>query len=113
MCYAWIEGEEFMNRRAFLATAFSIAASLAVGPAWADALVINSPGDGFVDLRTGPGSGFDTIYAMPHGSEVHTLEWSGPWVRVRHESGHTGWCSAQYLARTGPAALTVHSVGDS
>jgi uncharacterized protein YgiM (DUF1202 family) len=107
------EGEEFMNRRAFLATAISIGASLAAGSAPAEGLVINSPGDGFLNLRTGPGSGFDIIYAMPHGSEVHTLEWSGPWVRVRHESGRTGWCSAQYLARNGPAALTVHSAGDS
>ena len=102
-----------MIRRAFLATAIVYVASLAVSPAQAEGLVINAPGSGFLDLRTGPGSGFETIFAMPHGSTVHTLEWSGPWVRVRHETGRTGWCAAQNLARSGASALSVQTVGDT
>jgi len=102
-----------MIRRAFLATAIGYAASLSARPARADGLVVNAPGKGFLDLRTGPGSGFDTVFAMPHGSHVDTLEWSGPWVRVRHETGRTGWCAAQFLARTGASALSVQTVGDS
>lgn len=101
-----------MNRRAFLATAAAVTTSLVAGAARADALVVNSPDDGFLNLRTGPGAGFEIIYAMPHGSEVHTLEWSGRWVRVRHESGQTGWCSAKYLARMAPKQLHVYSAGD-
>jgi uncharacterized protein YgiM (DUF1202 family) len=101
-----------MHRRAFLATATAFGAGLASGAARADALVVNSPGDGYLNLRTGPGTGFDIVYAMPHGSEVYALEWSGRWVRVRHETGYTGWCASDYLARRGPAQLTVYSAHD-
>ena len=101
-----------MNRRAFLATAFGLGATFAVGAARADALIVNAPLDGHLNLRTGPGTGFDIIHMMPHGTEVHILEWSGRWVRVRHESGKTGWCAASHLARTGPKRLNVHSAND-
>ncbi|MCB1349419.1 MAG: SH3 domain-containing protein [Maritimibacter sp.] len=101
-----------MNRRAFLARATALGAMSLAGPASADALVVNSPGDGYLNLRTGPGTGFDIVFAMPHGSQVYTLEWSGPWVRVRHETGRTGWCAADFLARIGPERLTVHSALD-
>lgn len=98
-----------MIRRAFLASAICCAA----GVGQADGLVVLSPSDGFLNLRTGPGSGFDIIFAMPNGSTVQTLEWSGSWVRVRHESGRTGWCAARYLARAGTSAHTVQIVGDN
>ena len=101
-----------MNRRAFLSSATAIGATWIAGAARADALVVNSPGDGFLNLRTGPGTGFDIIYAMPHGSEVYSLEWSGRWVRVRHETGHTGWCASEYLARMGPERLYIYSAND-
>ncbi len=90
-----------MQRRAFLAAATAFGATFGAGTARADVLIINAPRDGFLSLRTGPGSGFDIIIEMPNGTEVHTLEWSGSWVRVRHVSGHTGWCSSDYLARPG------------
>ena len=101
-----------MNRRAFLASAAASGAIGFAGTARADALIVNSPGDGFLNLRTGPGTGFDILFAMPHGSQVYTLEWSGPWVRVRHETGRTGWCASKFLARMGPKQLTVYSAGD-
>jgi len=101
-----------MKRRAFLASATALGAAWRAGAARADPLVVNSPRDGSLNLRTGPGTGFEVLYAMPHGSEVQTLEWSGRWVRVRHESGRTGWCASKYLARTGPARLYVYSARD-
>lgn len=101
-----------MQRRSFLAGATAMAIASWAGTARADALLVNAPQDGYLNLRTGPGEGFDILFAMPHGSEVHTLEWSGNWVRVRHESGHTGWCSAKFLARMGPKRYRVHSADD-
>lgn len=101
-----------MHRRAFLATATAFSATWTAGGARADALIVNSPHDGHLNLRTGPGTGFDVVYAMPHGSEVYTLEWSGQWVRVRHETGVTGWCSSKFLARMGPKRLQVYSAND-
>ena len=53
-----------MRRRAFLATATGFAATFAAGTAQADVLIVNSPGDGYLNLRTGPGTGFDIIHQM-------------------------------------------------
>lgn len=60
-------------------------------------LQINSPGDGFLNLRTGPGSRNPIIREMPHGSSVVVLGRSGNWLEVRHQSGSTGWAHSQYL----------------
>ena len=65
---------------------------------WADQRVVNSPGDGYLNLRTGPGSGFAIIGPMPHGSIVEVLENAGGWVRVQHESGAVGWAFQKYLS---------------
>lgn len=100
-----------MIRRAFLSSAICCAAILAAGSGRAEGLVVVSPRDSSLDLRAGPGSGFDIIIAMPNGSQVQTLEWSGSWVRVRHESGRTGWCVARYLARAGSSAQAIQAVG--
>ena len=36
-------------------------------PALAEMRIVNSPGDGYLNLRTGPGSQFDIILPMTHG----------------------------------------------
>ncbi|SIS51234.1 SH3-like domain-containing protein [Phaeovulum vinaykumarii] len=64
-------------------------------------LVVNAPGDGFLNLRTAPSSRADIILRMRHGARVQIMETLGDWVRVRHESGQTGWASARYLRRVG------------
>lgn len=95
-----------MKRRMFLTVA--AAALVTAGQARAERLLVNSPGDGFLNLRTGPGSQFDIIRKMFHGSAVETLEFANGWVRVRHESGAVGWAFAKYLVR--PAATNVRYV---
>lgn len=72
------------------------------GVARAEVLVVNSPGDGYLNLRTGPGGNFAIIMAMDHGSAVNTLEISGNWARVEHESGAVGWAHRKYMVQ--PAA---------
>lgn len=77
--------------------------------------IVNSPGDGFLNLRTGPGSGFAIILPMGHGSMVEVLESSGGWRRVHHEeSGATGWAFGKYLApfEGGVPMKFVYSPGD-
>jgi uncharacterized protein YgiM (DUF1202 family) len=100
-----------MKRRLFIASATGalFAASL---PARAETLIVHSPGDGFLNLRTGPGTGYAIIRQMYHGSRVETLEWSGNWVRVRHQSGDVGWAYAQNLRRPASRVRTVFSPGD-
>jgi len=82
--------------------------------AQAEVMVVNTPYDGFLNLRTGPGTRYAIITQMGHGSEVDTLESVGRWVRVEHESGAVGWASRKYLApvRPGPVTLYVYSPGD-
>jgi uncharacterized protein YgiM (DUF1202 family) len=99
-----------MDRRFFILSATAV--SVIGAPSFADTMLINSPGDGFLNLRTGPGSNFDVIRKMYHGSRVETLETSGNWVRVRHESGAVGWTFAKYLARPSAGSYHVYSPGD-
>ena len=65
--------------------------------AQAEKLRVHSPGDGFLNLRTGPGTGYAIVREMYNGQTVRILERKGSWVRVRHSSGATGWASAKYL----------------
>lgn len=83
-----------------------------LGPA--EVMIVNSPGDGFLNLRTGPGGNFAIIMEMNHGTALNTLEFSGNWARVEHESGAVGWAFRKYMVRpaSGPAKLYVYSPGD-
>ena len=77
--------------------------------------IVNSPGDGFLNLRSGPGSSFQILQPMLHGSMVEILEVSGAWSRVRHEdSGAEGWAFSKYLVPFdgGAPMKFVHSPGD-
>lgn len=101
-----------MDRRTFLAAAVAFAAVPLA--AEAQTLVVNSPGDGFLNLRTGPGTQYNIIRKMFNGSSVEVLERSGGWVRVRHQSGAVGWAFRQYLVRPEASGnwRTVYSPGD-
>lgn len=94
-----------------------LAASLAPGTSSAETRYVYSPNDGYLNLRTGPGTDYRIIREMENYENVRILEWVGRWVRVEHESGDRGWASARYLKRhrnTGPrgALREVYSPGD-
>lgn len=77
--------------------------------------MVNSPGDGFLNLRTGPGSNFQILRPMDHGSIVEILETQGNWSRVLHEeSGAMGWAYRKYLLPFdgGVATKFIYSPGD-
>ncbi len=82
--------------------------------AQAEWLVVNSPNDGFLNLRTGPGGGLAIIMEMEHGTAVKTLEYSGNWARVEHESGNVGWAHRKYMVKpaAGPVRYYVYSAND-
>lgn len=75
-----------------------VAISMAPAPA-ADVRYVYSPSDGFLNLRTGPGTRYDIIREMYNGDRVRVVEYAGSWVRVVHQSGVRGWASAKYLVR--------------
>ena len=99
-----------MFRRLYL----SVLGVLMAVAAQAEVMIVNSPGDGFLNLRTGPGGGFAIVMQMPHGSALNTLERSGNWARVEHESGAMGWAHTRYMVRhsPGPVKYYVYSAGD-
>lgn len=59
-----------------------------------------------VNLRTGPGQGYDRIRLLPVGESLEVLARSqqGDWLQVVASDGVSGWASAQYLNTTGAIA---------
>lgn len=54
--------------------------------------------DGCLNLRTGPGDGYQIIKVMMNGDKVEILGASGKWRKVRHKaSGKVGWAHGAYL----------------
>jgi len=98
----------------FIRIAAFLAALMFASWACAQTMVVNAPGDGYLNLRTGPGTRYAIITEMNHGTEVDILETVGRWARVQHQSGAVGWASRKYLVpvHTGPVVLYVYSPGD-
>jgi SH3-like domain-containing protein len=50
-----------------------------------------------VNIRSGPGEKYRVIGQAHYGVVFRTLEKTKTWVKVRHESGKTGWISRRAL----------------
>ncbi|QQA41538.1 SH3 domain-containing protein [Pelagovum pacificum] len=87
---------------------------LVAATAWAETLYVHAPGDGYLNLRTGPGTGYAIAAEMYHGSGVDVLDKPGAWYRVRHpDTGLSGWAHSSYLThRTDLRDMYVNSPGD-
>lgn len=64
---------------------------------------VNSPGDGYLNLRRGPGQNFDIKKKMLHASAVTVLARKGNWIKVKDDRGTRGWAYAPYLSDERPA----------
>ncbi len=51
-----------------------------------------------VNMRAGPGTGFEVVGQLTAGQMAEVLEADGNWLRVRGEDGAEGWMSARFLA---------------
>lgn len=51
-----------------------------------------------VNMRAGPGTGFEVVGQLVAGQRAEVLEAEGNWLRVRGEGGAEGWMSARFLA---------------
>lgn len=60
-------------------------------------LYVQPTSDGFLALRTGPGTNYKLRQRMPTGSEVRMIGRSGNWIKVRAANGSTGWAYSKYL----------------
>lgn len=75
-------------------------------------LKVNSPNDGYLNLRTGPSSKHQIVRQMKHGSRASVLGRSGDWLQIQHDSGSTGWAHSKYL-HTSISTRNVASTGNS
>ena len=57
-----------------------------------------TPSDG-LNIRTGPGTSYSKVTAMPCGAQCTVKDVSNGWFKVTYGSS-TGWASAEYLAFT-------------
>ena len=57
----------------------------------ADTLIINDAKDGWLNLRSGPGTSFRVIQRMDNGLRVQELERNGNWSNIALPDGREGW----------------------
>ncbi|MDA7425749.1 SH3 domain-containing protein [Thalassococcus lentus] len=77
--------------------AIFIGSAAAATQAW-----VNAPKDGFLNLRTGPGTAYHVIDKMPHRSKVHVLHAPGKWVKLQNAHGTIGWAHSGWLSKHKP-----------
>lgn len=83
-----------MHRRQFLCFAALVTLPKA---AMADQLAVLVSPDGFVNLRTGPGTQHPILQRIYDGMWVDVLEHDGNWRRIALSDGTIGWASAGFL----------------
>lgn len=59
---------------------------------------VYAPKDGFLNMRTGPSTGYAILGAMPNGTMLKVLGGQGKWRKVLHPSGTVGWAHNAYLS---------------
>jgi cell wall-associated NlpC family hydrolase len=90
------------------------AAGLAVGDR---AIISGTNGDG-VNVRSGPGTGYEVVAGLTEGSNVPILGGPSPdadganWFQVE-AWGVTGWVHSDYLAEVGGAPVSGDAVGEA
>jgi uncharacterized protein YraI len=60
---------------------------------------------GLLRLRSGPGTNFEVLAAIPDGTRISLLDSVGAWVLTEYD-GKSGWVSAEYLTDAAPAGQT-------
>lgn len=58
---------------------------------------VNKNGNGRINIRSGPGTNFKVVGKAEYGVVFETLQRGDGWVKVRHETGLTGWIKRSLL----------------
>lgn len=56
-----------------------------------------------LNVRSGPGAGFDVTFVLRQGDRVEIIKRQGEWAFVVGERGGEGWVFARYLSTSAPA----------
>ena len=69
----------------------------------AETLIVDDPKDGWLNLRSGPGTSYRVLQRMDNGLRVEEVERRGNWSNVVLPSGVVGWSYRQYMRPAAPA----------
>ena len=75
-------------------------ASPAVARAISNADIPLTIADPFIELRTGPGSGYPIFHVVDRGDQIFVLKRKTNWYKVRTENGKEGWATRQQMQQT-------------
>lgn len=56
--------------------------------------------DPFIELHTGPGSGYPIVQVIDRGTEIEVLRRKTDWFRIRTANGKSGWASRDQMRQT-------------
>ncbi|TFL16822.1 SH3 domain-containing protein [Jannaschia formosa] len=87
----------------------TLALLLSLSPlaAAAQGLIVAENEEGYLNLRSGPGTQHAIVEKMRPGDRVTVLEEMGKWARIRTPRGAQGWASLDYLDRAAPSGTEV------
>ena len=68
---------------------------------------------GGLNVRSGPGSGYEKVASITNGTAVTVLENSGGWYKIEYGGGKTGYVSADYIQITGGTSGSSGSTSGS
>lgn len=85
-------------RRILLLSILVLASSVMLpGAAAAERLFVTDTSDGYLNLRSGPGTDHSIVARLYGGTEVDGVGQSGSWRRIVLPDGTTGWASGNFL----------------
>ena len=71
------------------------------------AAISSNPGlvviKGPLNVRSGPGKGFQSVGSLPIGTHLLVIEQQSGWTKILGPKGLTGWVANQYVAASGSA----------
>ncbi|MFQ5645215.1 MAG: SH3 domain-containing protein, partial [Thiogranum sp.] len=56
--------------------------------------------DPFVELHTGPGTGYPIFHIVDRGSHISIIKQRTNWIKIRALNGETGWVSRDQMQQT-------------
>lgn len=65
-----------------------------------DAVVQVTIADPFIELHTGPGTGYPIFHIVDRGSQVSIIKQRTNWIKIRAANGETGWASRDQMLQT-------------
>ena len=86
------------RRTLFALVALLFTALALPGTAQAETVYVQDTNDGYLNLRSGPGTSHGVVMRLTAGTGLAVLGQSGNWLRVALPDGTVGYAYGQYLA---------------